>query len=136
MLPVNRQPGARELRKFARLWFPLFVTALGAALWWRLGSPIAGVIVWGLGGALAVAVLARAEIARVVFVGLITITYPIGLLVSTAALAIMFYGVFTPLGLLMRASGRDPLRLRARGAPSDWLAYEQNDDAERAFRQY
>ena len=58
--------------------------------------------------------LASREAARIIFVGLMTVTYPIGLVVSTLALGFMFYVVFTPLGFFMRLAGRDPLRLKAR----------------------
>ena len=41
------------------------------------------------------------------------------------ALAILFYGVVTPTGLLMRLFGKDPLRLRFdREAKSYWIARE------------
>jgi hypothetical protein len=136
MLPINRNPGPRELRSFARIWFPAFVALLGAVLYWRVEQPAAAVVAWAVGAALATGVLASSTVARTVFVGLLIITYPIGLVISTAALAILFYGVFTPLGWVMRLMGRDPLRLRARGAPSDWQPAAQDDDPQRAFRQF
>jgi hypothetical protein len=38
-------------------------------------------------------------------------------------LAVLFFGVLTPVGLIMRAAGRDTLRLRFdRGSSSYWLA--------------
>ncbi len=44
---------------------------------------------------------------------------------SPIALAILFYGVVTPTGLLMRLFGKDPLRLRFdREAKSYWIARE------------
>ena len=43
-------------------------------------------------------------------------------IVSPVVLAIMFYGVLTPMGALMRAIGKDPLRLRRNGsAESYWI---------------
>jgi len=43
-------------------------------------------------------------------------------IVSPVVLAIMFYGVITPMGVLMRAFGKDPLRLRRNGsAQSYWI---------------
>jgi hypothetical protein len=136
MLPINRNPAPRELRSFARLWFPSFVLLLGGIIWWRGDSMTGAIVAWGIGGAIAAAVLASANIARIVFVGLLTITYPIGLAISTIVLAFMFYVVFTSFGLVMRLAGRDPLRLKQRDAASNWTPYEQIDDPERAFRQY
>jgi hypothetical protein len=43
-------------------------------------------------------------------------------IVSPVVLAIMFYGVVTPMGVLMRAFGKDSLRLRRSGfAQSYWI---------------
>ncbi len=136
MLPIHRNPGPRELRTFARLWLPLLVVALGAMTWWRANAPVAAIAIWVAGALLAGLVVASREAARIVFVGLMTVSYPIGLVISTVALGIMFYGVFTPLGFFMRLAGRDPLRLRQRAAASHWMPYHQNDDPEQAFRQY
>ncbi len=136
MLPINRHPSAKDLRSFGRLWFPLFVLAIGIVLWWRFALPTSAFVVWGVGAAVAVAVVASLVVARAVFVGLMIVTYPIGLVVSTLALAILFYGVFTPLGWIMRLAGRDPLRLRTRDAPSQWQPHPQDDNPERIFRQF
>ncbi len=44
---------------------------------------------------------------------------------SPLALALLFYAVMTPLGLLMRACGKDPLRLRCEpDAASYWIMRE------------
>lgn len=136
MLPINRNPDVGELRAFARIWFPVFVVVPGALTWWRADSLVAAAAVWVGGGALAALILASTEAARIFFVGLMTITYPIGLVISTLALAFMFYVVFTPLGVAMRLAGRDALQLTDSAAPSQWTPYEQDDRPERAFRQY
>jgi Saxitoxin biosynthesis operon protein SxtJ len=136
MVPINRNPSARDLRSFARIWFPLFVAFLGAMLWWRANQAVAAYVVWGIGALVAAASLASQAVARRVFVGLMIVTYPIGLVVSTIALVLLFYLVFTPLGWAMRLAGRDPLRLRTRAERSEWHPVQQSDDPERAFRQF
>lgn len=46
-------------------------------------------------------------------------------IVSPIALGILFYLVFTPIGLLMRMSGKDPMRLKADpNAKSYWIDRE------------
>jgi len=46
----------------------------------------------------------------------------LGRIVAPVALAILFYGVFTPIGAVMRLAGKDPLRLkRDPHSPSYWL---------------
>jgi hypothetical protein len=135
MLPINRHPSARELRSFSRLWLPLFVVVIGSLAWWRLESLTTAIIVWSIGAVLAAAALFSAEAARQIFVGLQTLTYPIALVVSTLALAILFYAVFTPIGWVLRLTGHDPLQLR-RGRRSRWIPYTRKDDAAEAMKQY
>jgi Saxitoxin biosynthesis operon protein SxtJ len=136
MLPINRNPSVRELNRFCRLWLPLFVLAAGGFGWWQLESPVTALGVWAIGVVLVAIGLSSPEHGRTLFVGLQTITYPIGLVVSTIALLTLFYAVFTPLGWAMRLIGRDPLRLRARAQPSNWVPHHDDHSAERAFRQY
>jgi hypothetical protein len=136
MITIDYRPAARQIRSFARIWLPLFVVALGGMLWWRTGRFTPTVWVWAVGGAISLATLASFQVARLVFVGLVVITYPIGLIVSNLVLGAMFFLVFTPLGILMRLFGRDALALRARKRPSHWVRYEQDDRPERAFRQF
>jgi hypothetical protein len=136
MLPINRHPSARELRSFGRLWFPLFVALLGGVLWWRVAWPQAALVVWALGAGTAVAVLASPTVARAVFVGLLIVTYPIGLVVSTLALGVLFFLVFTPLGWGMRLAGRDPLRRQRRPPDTMWQPTTTDDSPARAFRQF
>jgi hypothetical protein len=45
----------------------------------------------------------------------------LGRIVSPIALGVLFYGVFVPIGLVLRLAGKDPLRLkRDPGAASYW----------------
>jgi predicted membrane metal-binding protein len=49
----------------------------------------------------------------------------LGAIVSPIALGVLFYGVFMPMGVLMRALGKDPLRLkRDEAAASYWIPRE------------
>lgn len=46
----------------------------------------------------------------------------LGKIVSPVALGILFYGVLTPIGTLIRLTGKDPLRLKLEpGADSYWI---------------
>ena len=58
---------------------------------------------------------------RPIYVGWMVLAFPIGWTVSQAMLALMFYGLFTPIGLLFRLIGRDPLQLSRRsGLETYW----------------
>jgi hypothetical protein len=94
------------------LW-PLF--SAGSPRWW------AAVVAVGFG---LVAVARPALLANLnrlwMKLGLL-----LGRVVSPIALGVLFYGVFTPLGSLMRATGKDPLHLaRDRAAATYWRTRE------------
>ena len=55
----------------------------------------------------------RPEWLRSIYVGWMVLAFPIGWTVSQVMLAVMFFGLFTPIGLVFRLIGRDPLQ-RAR----------------------
>lgn len=49
----------------------------------------------------------------------------LGKIVSPIALGLVFYGVITPLGIVMSLTGKDPLRLKLEpGSDSYWIARE------------
>ena len=74
---------------------------------------------------------------RPLYVALVLITYPIGVVLSHVLLAVVFFGVITPVGLFFRLVGRDPLRRRFDPqAESYWVPYRPPDSMERYFRQF
>ena len=48
----------------------------------------------------------------------------LGMIVSPIVLGIIFFGLFTPISLVMRLFGRDELRLRFKPEQSHWLTRE------------
>jgi hypothetical protein len=109
----------RTLRQFAALWI-VILGALGA--WHGLvkGRPFLGVLLSVLAVSIGIVGLIRPEKVRPIYSGLMALTYPIGRVVSLVLLAALFYGVFTPLGLLFRLVGRDALGIRRRDQQSYW----------------
>lgn len=57
-------------------------------------------------------------------------------IVSPVALGVLFYGVVTPTGLLMRLAGKDPLRLRLdKSANSYWIERRPPGPAPESLKQ-
>lgn len=112
LIKINKDPSLRELRMFAALWFPLFAAVVGFLAHKRAGGWEAAGMVWGAGGVIAVVMLAAPALARLVFLGLCYATYPIGFVVSYAVLGVVYFLVLTPLGLVLRALGRDAMQCR------------------------
>ncbi len=124
----------RTLRQFAGLCLVVFGGFAGLAS--VRGRMVTAIILAGLALALASLGLARPEAIRPVFVAWMNVARPIGSLVSRGLLACLFYGLFTPMGLLLRLVGHDPLRLR-RGAAQEtyWQPRPSATDVGSYFRQ-
>ena len=106
-------------RSFGFTFAGLFAVLCGVSSW-RSGS----INVWLLGAAavfLIVTLTAPGLLGPLnrVWSGIGRILHAV---VSPIILAILFYGVITPIGVLARLLGHDPLRRRIdRGAPSYWV---------------
>ena len=136
MLSIQRNPSRRDLLVFGLLLGP-FVALLGLVLERKLGAPGAARLAWIAGGTIVAlfAVVPRAR--RPIYLGWIYATYPIGWVVSNVLLAVIYYLVFTPLGWLLRAAGRDPMTSRFdRSAASYWVEHDPEQDPRRYLRQY
>jgi hypothetical protein len=129
------RPSSRVLRQFAALW--LVVVGFFA---WRVGSAGGhatadawlGTLAGGVGGV----GLAWPAAVRPLFVGLVVATLPLGWAMSRLFLAALFYGLFTPLALVFRVLGRDPLKLRRTNRPTYWQPKVIADDPRRYLRPF
>src|SRR5262245_11252497 len=126
----------RTLRQFAGLWI-VFFGAL--ACYWGLGrdSPTAGVVLGVLALTVGVLGLVRPEAVRPVFAAWLVLAFPVGWAVSHLLLAVLYYGLFTPLALAFRLAGRDLLmRHRRPETESYWLPKPAVADLRRYYRQF
>jgi hypothetical protein len=132
---VNFHPTPPTLRQFALLWLAFF----GAlAIWSEIGNDHWPALVLGalalVGG---ICGLIQPRLLRPIYVGWMVSVYPLGLAVSYVLLAVLYFGLITPLGLIMRIVGRDPLQRRARlECDTYWLPKLATTAVQRYFRPY
>ena len=112
MISVQWNPERKQLRQFAAIWFPAFCALVGWLVGKKTGHWGGVEIAWVVGGGIALAGFIHPPLIRPVFVGLILATFPIGWVVSHVLLGIIFYGVVTPIGVILRLTGHDPLQLK------------------------
>jgi hypothetical protein len=115
-------PSQRTLRQFAILWLIFFS---GMAAWQGLyhgrtrlaiAIAIAAVVIGPLG-------FWKPALIRPIFVGWMRVARPIGIVVSSVLLTLLFYVLFTPVAMVFRLIGRDELALkRPMGGQSYWSA--------------
>ena len=60
----------------------------------------------------------------------------LGIIVSPIILGIIFFGLFTPIAILMRLSGRDELRLKSTQKASHWIVRGDPIKSESFKRQF
>ena len=144
LIEVDWKPSSSKLRGFSILGSLVF-GGLGIWLWSRhagaadaesalgmlLPIMLAGIGAWCLVG------IAVPPVAKPVYVGLIAITLPIGLVVSTVILILIYYGIFLPIGIVMKLIGRDTMqRCYDPAAKTYWVPRGPGTDRDRCFRQY
>jgi hypothetical protein len=132
-LPLH--PAPRVLREFAGAWL-VFFTGLAAWQGFWLNHPGPAYLLLSLAVAVGPLGLIFPRLVRPLFLGSLVISYPIGWVVSHLALALVFFGVLTPLGLCFRLLGRDVLaRRRPPTYDSYWQAKQGARDVPSYFRQ-
>ncbi|MCC7424305.1 MAG: hypothetical protein IT428_28895 [Planctomycetaceae bacterium] len=135
LIEFQWNPSSRDLRIFA-VGQVVFFGFVAAWIHRRFGSfPTAAAVVGVSLVGLAVG-LAKPQALRLVYVGWMAAVYPIGWVVSHVLMAAVYYGVVTPVGLLMRLAGRDPMQRRFnRSAATYWTPRNTDIPTSRYFRQ-
>ncbi len=133
---VTAPPTGRKLREFAGS--AVIVLAILAA--WRLLAP-GGLLLAASYGTAAVIVgligVARPRWLSPVFTLWMIVAFPIAWLGSHLLLAVVYFGLITPLGLLFRLVGRDTLDRNWRGQQNSyWRDKPGVDNPERYLKQY
>ena len=110
---------------------------IGAAIATALAAEGARVTIMGRDEGRLDAHAATLPVARAVYRALTLLTFPIGWVISHVLLALVYYLLLTPIGLLLRATGRDPLQRRLDPeAETYWIEREGDRPANTYFRQH
>lgn len=137
LLEINWQPSRRELKQFAGIWFPLACAFLCWLLFRMTKSWQAPAVLGYVGFVLAVTGFIVPAVARYLFLGWMIAAFPIGWTVSHILMGTIYYGLITPMGLIMRWCGRDSMGRRFDHArESYWEPHVSPKDKQQYFRQY
>jgi len=135
MIAIQWNPETKQLRQFAGIWFPAFCALVGWSIARKTGHWQEVEVGWIVAGVISIAGLVSPPIIRPVFVGLILLTYPIGWVVSHVLLGLIFYGIVTPIGIILRVTGHDPLQINAPLGNSLWKSPTGKTDSASYLRQ-
>ncbi len=136
MIDLNLNPSTRELRVFGAL-STCFLVVASMVVLRRTGSSAAASGIGGVAILAGILAIAAPRALKPAFVLLMVASYPFGWLTSHVLMALIFYLVVTPLGVIMRLTGRDPMaRMFERGRKSYWIPRRADSDWGRYFRQF
>lgn len=145
MIEINWQPDDKTLRQFG--WIAFVGFSLIALLAWKewlvfsfgLGAARTAVASTfaGLGVVSALFSLVAPKANKPIFLGLTLLSYPIGFVLSYVIMGFLFYGLITPLGLVFRLIGKDPLNRRFEPqAATYWSEPRPRRGKDSYFRQF
>jgi len=132
---INWRPTRREIRYFS---ITLLIAFALANLILLLGGKyrVAG---WFFGSGLALSLVCYfvSFFGKGVYLVWMAVTYALGRVVSPVIIAVIFYLVVTPIGLLNRMFGKDRLRLKKpKGVSSYFVDHTEPIDKESFRRQF
>ena len=139
MFTVNKNPKVKDLHKFGwamligfgvlgtLLWLaPWFKTGEVGLLGWTAGSnQIIAVCFWAIGLVLAILSLSSPASAKPVYVAWMSVAVPIGIVVSTVMLTLLFVVLLPVFSIIARWG--DPLRKRRHTGDTYWEDYKPHE---------
>ena len=137
LMEIEWHPTGRQLRVFgvsgllaSIVAAVVLLLAWGVALFWAL-------LVLAAGAAIFLCSLVSPKAARILYIGLTLVAMPIGMVVSLVLLSAFYFLLLTPLAIVFRLMGRDPLHRRFDPtAESYWVPHRPSENMERYFHQF
>jgi hypothetical protein len=137
LIEIDWNPKNKQLKNFGII--ALVATTLISLLLYLLkGVAIQWVsIILAFGIIIFIASLISLKLTKMIYLGMILLTLPIGFVVSFVLLAAFYFLLLTPLGLIFRLIGRDPLcRKFDANAKSYWISRHPPKGLEQYFHQF
>ena len=137
LIEINRHPSRSELLVFGLL-LVAFTAVSGMVAYFGWDSQVAAQRIWIGGGGLSLLYFAVPRLRRRFYLAWMYAALPMGWTVSHIILAIVYFGLVTPIGLLLRLSGYDSMSRRDQsdGRTSYWENCPTPKDRKRYFRQF
>ena len=137
VIEINTNPTQRELNQFGFIWMG-FVAFFGVIAAFKFHNPSLALGLWVAAVVVPVVGWVFPRFMRWVFLGMSYLAFPIGFVVSHVVLAVVYYLVLTPIGLLTRLFGYDSMKRRFDSeAKSYWVERSASAvDSKRYFRQF
>lgn len=135
-IEINKNPPRAQLASFGRLWAPAFAMMF-SAMFWNAAVYSGCVISLAIGMLIALVAWVNPLWLKPVFVTLMIVTFPLGMLIGFVLMVCVYYLCIVPIGLLLRVFGKDPLAKRWDSeASSYWIERSDMAPLEQYFKQF
>lgn len=146
LVEINWTPDARTLKNFGFICV-VFLMVAGAWIFLRHSFLFfdfventairAACTLWGIACVFFIASVVYSKAMYPIYLALVTISLPIGFVVSHIAMAFLYYCIFTPFGVVFKIMKRDVLERKFESdRQSYWVKRNRETDRQRYFRQY
>ena len=137
LIHIDRDPNDKTLCQFGVIALcagfilaGLLYFVKGLALKWSLSIIVFGVVVF-------IVSLLSLKAVKLIYLCMMYLTLPIGVVVSFVIMAIFYYIILTPVGLFFKIFNRDLMyRKLDRKAKSYWVPHKQAKNMKRYFQQF
>ena len=137
MIEINWNPSKKVLRDFGII--ALVATIILSILLFFLKHVAIQwlSIIVGFGIFIFLSSLLSLKLTKIIYLSMVLATFPIGFVVSHVILSIFYFLIITPVGLVFRLAGKDPLHRKFDyAAKSYWLKRQSPDKLDRYFHQF
>jgi len=137
IIEIDYNPSRKKLRDFGLIALVASIV-LSLVLYFFKHVAIHWIfIILGAGALIFISSLISAKLTRLIYLGLTYLTFPIGYVLSFVIMSIFYFLIITPVGIVFRISGKDPLhRKYDKAAKSYWLKRQSPDRLDRYFHQF
>ena len=136
MIEIQWNPDRKFLNQFGAL-FIVFFGIIDSLQMFKHGRSEVAMIIWGASTAIAFVGFIFPKFMRIVYLTWMCAIFPIAWVVTQVVFGFVFYIVMTPVGLMMKLCGYDPVKRQFdANAESYWIEREQNKDSKRYFKQF
>jgi hypothetical protein len=137
LIEIDWKPGKAQLRVFSRVFLAFALFWAGVLYLFKEPSVLTLQIILGVGILIALVGQLVPVLIRPLYQFMMAVTLPIGLVVSSVLMGLIYFVVLTPIGLLLRVFGRDPMSRKLEAdAESYWLERAPLASVRQYFKQY
>lgn len=137
LVDINWKPDRNELRKFGEASLAMLTVIALVLFWLERMSAVTSLYLCAAG--LGIFILSRIStyLVKPFYLLLYMVALPIGLVLGHLLMAVFYFIILTPVGLIFRLIGRDPLKRKLDPiAKTCWMPHRPYDSVKRYFNQF